>query len=62
MKKYRKPRIEKGASAIYSLSVGLETWTKYFTKYTMNEDLPQIQLAARLIHAYCFDNLFKGWA
>lgn len=62
MKKYRKPRIEKGASAIYLLSVGLETWTKYFTKCTMDEDLPQIQLAARFIHAYCLDNLFKGWA
>ena len=62
MKKYRKPRITNGASAVYSLSVGLEVWTKYLTKTTMGEDLPQIQLAARLIHSYCLDNLFTGWA
>lgn len=62
MKKYHKPRIEKGIEAIYSLSIGLEVWIEHLTSRTADEDRSQMLEAAKILHGYCLDNLFKGWA
>lgn len=61
MKKYFKPSIHTGIDTIYSLSIGLETWTQYLTSMTIEEDKPQMFLAARILHAYCLQQKFKGW-
>lgn len=62
MKKYHKPQIEKGIAVIYSLSIGLEVWIENITSRTADEDRPQMLEAAKILHGYCLNNLFKGWA
>lgn len=61
MKKYFKPTIHTGIDAIYSLSIGLETWTQYLNPVTIPEDKPQMVLAAKILHEYCYQQKFKGW-
>lgn len=61
MKKYFKPRTETGIDAVYSLSIGLETWTKCLSDICLEDDKPQIYLAARILHEYCFQQKFKHW-
>lgn len=61
MKKYHSPKIYSGIDAVYSLSIALETWTKYLTPLTCNEDKSQLFLAAKLMHQFCFQERFKGW-
>lgn len=59
MKKYFKPSIHTGIDAIYPLSIGLETWCKYLETSKADKDKPQIVLAAKILHAYCFQQKFK---
>lgn len=61
MKKYRKPTIVTGIDAVYFLSIGLETWCEYFKPVTIAVDKPQMVLAAKILHEYCYQQKFKGW-
>jgi hypothetical protein len=59
MKKYYKPNIYTGIDAIYFISIGLETWCKYKDTSKVVENKPQMVMAAKILHAYCFQQKFK---
>ena len=61
MKKYYSPKIYLGIDAVYYLSVALEAWTKTLTPRNCEENKPQIFLAAKFMHQFCFEERFKGW-
>lgn len=58
MKKYSKPTIWTGISAVYFLSINLETWCEFLIPATINEDKPQIVFAAKIIHNFFLQQRF----
>lgn len=61
MKKYFKPWTETGIDAVYSISIGLETWAQYLNAISFEDDKSQIYQAAQILHKYCFQQKFKHW-